>query len=181
MMMQTQSGFWLDDTAEIGVRCDIGLGAIIEAHANIGDHCFVGHYTVIRPRVVIAHRSEVRAQCHIAEEATIGAYVKIFQLSNICKWARIEDHVYIGPRVLMSNTRQISHGRDFEPILEGPIIQFGARIASGTILLPGVVIGRNALVGAGSVVTKDIPAEEVWYGNPATFQRRIRDNERLVV
>lgn len=179
--MQRMPDNCIAKTAKIALDVEVCPMVIIEDFVEIDGPGFIGPFVHIRPRVTIDHSTEIRTGCMIAEEARIGAHVKIFNHSNICKWAVLEDHVYIGAGVVMTNTRQISHGRAYEPIMKGPLIKFGARIASGVTMLPGVTVGENALVAAGAVVVGDIPAEEVWAGVPAKFQRKIRDEERLLL
>jgi len=81
--------------------------------------------------------------------------------------------------VVMTNTRKISHGRSYEPEIEGPVIKYGARIGSGAIILPGITIGREALVGAGCVVTKDVPDYTVFMGIPGECKGEVPEDERL--
>ena len=78
-----------------------------------------------------------------------------------------------------SNTNKIVHGRDIPLKITGPHIKRAARIGSGVMLMPGVVIGENAQIGLGSVVTKNIPDNEVWFGNPAVFKRYVKVEELL--
>lgn len=61
----------------------------------------------------------------------------------------------------------IDHGRNINPPVEGPHIKRAARISAGVIIFPGIEIGENSFIGAGSVVTKNIPKEEIWFGTPA--------------
>jgi len=163
----------------IGRDVEVCFGVVIEESVIIHGPGFIGYYTIIRPRVLIGSHTEVRAHCHIAEEAEIGSGVKIFQCSNISKQCRIEDRVYIGAGVVMTNTRKISHGRSYEPEIEGPVIKYGARIGSGAIILPGITIGREALVGAGCVVTKDVPDYTVFMGIPGECKGEVPEDERL--
>ena len=165
-------------TAKIGKNCVIQHGAIIEDRAVIGDNCFIGYYSVIRPKVIIGNNTEIRCHCFIAESAKIGSKVRVFQFSNIGKLSVIEDCVYIGARVLMTNDRKLTYLRS-EDHFEAPHVEYGARIASGVILLPGVRIGKNAVVGGGSVVTKNVPDEQCWYGVPAVFKKMVPREEQL--
>lgn len=164
---------------KIGENVKIEDGAKIEPSATIGDDVFIGYYTIVRPKAVICNRAEVRCHCYVAEMAFVGSMTRIFQFSNISKGSIIESCVYIGPNVILTNTNRISYFRDFEPKLEGVYIKKGARIGASATILPGVMIGRNALVGAGSVVTKDVPDNCVYYGNPAVFKGYVPEDERI--
>lgn len=164
-------------TAKIGKNCTIQCGVVIEDGAVIGNNCFIGYYSVIRPNVVIGNDTEIRSFCFIAESAKIGNKVRIFQFSNISKFSVIEDCVYIGARVLITNTHKIAYLRKYDANLEGAHIAYGARIASGAILLPGVKIGKNALVGSGALIAHDVPEREIHFGIPAKKRGNVPDEE----
>ena len=119
----------------------------------------------------IGDDSSVGPFSEIQKEAVIGNKVKIQSHSFICQGVTIEDEVFIGHGVIMTNDKypQIDASKW---VLEKTLIKKGASIGSGTVLLP-VTIGEGAIIGAGSVVTKDIPAKEVWAGNPARFLKRV--------
>jgi acetyltransferase-like isoleucine patch superfamily enzyme len=86
----------------------------------------------------------------------------------------LEEGCWIGPNVVFTNAKYpLSPG--VKDSLAGPIIRKGAKIGANTTLLPGVVIGENALVGAGSVVVRDVPAGAVVVGNPARVIRQVSE------
>lgn len=151
--------------------------AIIEVGAFIGENCYIGHYTIIRPGVVIGDYSEVRAHCFIAAKAQIGKGTNIYQFSNICRDTVIEDNVFIGPGVIMTNTKKIAFGRDYNDICQAPIIEYGARIGGGCIICPNVRIGSNSSIGAGSVITKNTEPGYLYHGSPAKKIRLISQEE----
>lgn len=153
--------------------------AIIEEGAILNDPQYIGHYTIIRPHAVINVGVEIRAHCFIAEGAVIGIDTHVFQFSNIGAYTVVEDDVWIGPRVLVCNTKNIAHKRPFVTKLTPSTIKRGARIASGVVILPDVIIGENALVGAGSVVTKNVPDNAIVYGNPAKIVGEVPLGERI--
>ena len=153
--------------------------AIIEPGAVVSSGCYIGHYTLIRAGAVIGKDSEVRAFCFIAPQVKIGRNVKIMQYSNIGQGTRIANDVYIGAKCMITNTNRIKHGRPFGLVITPCEIGYAARIASGVTLLPGVCIGDNALIGAGSLVTKSVPKGEVWMGHPAKFVREVSVEELL--
>jgi len=151
--------------------------AIIEPGAIIGENCYIGHFTVIRPRAIIGDHSQVRAHCFVAAEAEIGKYTQIMQFSNICRNAVVEDKVFVGMGCMTTNTRNIAYLRDYEDINTPPRICYGTRIGARVTVLPGVVIGENCLIGAGSVVTKNTNSRGLYLGVPAEFIRWIRKEE----
>ena len=107
--------------------------------------------------VLIGTNSVLDGHCKIGSNVSIQTDVYI-TINTI-----IEDHVFIGPRVVTTNDKYMYYGAK----LTGPTIKKGARIGANSTLLPGVVIGENAIVGAGSVVTRDVPDGAVVAGNPA--------------
>jgi acetyltransferase-like isoleucine patch superfamily enzyme len=99
------------------------------------------------------------------------------QFSNICRDALIESECFIGMGCMLTNTRKIAYRRSYEDVCEPPIIRRAARIGARVTILPGVEIGENALIGAGSVVTKNVPPCWVAVGNPAILVREVGKDE----
>ena len=100
----------------------------------------------------------------------IGKSCKIEPFAFIPPGSVIEDYVFIGPHVCLTNDKYPNLLQaDWK---ESPVrIRYGARIGAGSVILPGVTVGREAIVGAGSVVTKNVPAKAKVYGNPARIVR----------
>jgi len=153
--------------------------AIIEPGAIIGENCYIGHYAVIRPGVSIGDYSHVRAHCFIAAEAEIGRHTQIMQFSNICRNAIVEDEVFVGMGCMTTNTRKIAYRRPYEDIAEPPIIRRAARIGARVTILPGVEIGENVVVGAGSLVHKSLASGYVFIGNPVKLLKEVPKEELI--
>ena len=168
----------IDPSTKFGKNVRIGEHVIIDGGCEIGDNVFIGHNTVIRNNVKIGARSVIGHLVMIESDTTIGEYVTIQSQCHITKFATIEDNVFFGPKAMCINTYHISHGRDFEPKLQGPIIRFGCRIGSGSVIMPGVEIGREAEIGANSTVTKNCDPYYVYIGSPAKRMRPVHENER---
>jgi acetyltransferase-like isoleucine patch superfamily enzyme len=105
----------------------------------------------------------------IGENAQIGENCKIQSFAYIPDNVIIEDNVFIGPHVCFANDKYPPSNGAWK---NGPptIVGKHASIGANATILPGISIGHHAMVGAGSVVTKDIPAYQTWYGNPATYR-----------
>jgi acetyltransferase-like isoleucine patch superfamily enzyme len=112
-------------------------------------------------------------------DTVIGNRVLIHSQCHITKGVIIEDDVFIAPLFCGANTPRIVHGRDYSLILEPYHIRRAARIGIGVSILPEVTIGANALIGAGSVVTRNVPDGECWFGNPAIFKKMVPVEELL--
>jgi acetyltransferase-like isoleucine patch superfamily enzyme len=108
--------------------------------------------------------TRVGQNTYVGMNASIGENCRIMQHVTICKDAFIADGVFMGPNTTLLNDK-------YPPtkISQPPVIRCDAIIGGGSTILPGVAVGFRSGVGAGSVVTRDVPDEEVWCGNPATF------------
>lgn len=165
----------------IGKGTIIEPTAIIQDNCIIGNNCFIGHYVVMRPgtkignRTVIGHLTVFEGECIIGNDCLIHAQC------HITKGAVIEDKVFIAPGFVGCNDRIMMHQRrHIKPfVMEGYKICHGARLGAGVMVLPGITIGRNAVVGVGSVVTKDVADNAVVVGVPAKFMKWTHEEERI--
>jgi acetyltransferase-like isoleucine patch superfamily enzyme len=141
---------------------------------RIGDHTSVWQFCVILKNAQIGSYCNINCNVFIENEVIIGDHVTIKSGVQIWDGITLEDHVFIGPNVTFTNDHfPKSQNKDF--ILRKTLIKKGASIGANATILGGVTLGENSLVGAGSVVTKDIPANEVWVGNPAQFLKNSHD------
>lgn len=119
----------------------------------------------------VGENSKIDSFVYIEENVTIGDNCKIRPFVFIPTGVTIEDNVFIGPNVTFTNDK---HPRATgEWTLLPTIVKKGASIGANSVIVPGVTIGENAMVGAGSVVTKNIPANVIVAGNPACIVRRM--------
>lgn len=142
---------------------------------------------MIHPSAVIGEGCNVQWDADIREfallrgDVTVGMNVVIYQYANVGYGTVIEDHVYIGPGVIITNIKRIWHKRKHMPLppRQPVTIRRGARIGAGAIILPGVIIGEQSFIGAGAVVTKSTTPFHVYVGNPARDIGRIPKEEEL--
>lgn len=146
----------------IGRHARIRSGSVIYQSVTIGNHFQSGHHVVIREENQIGDSVSIWTHTVIDYGCRIGSEVKIHSNVYVAQYTILEDGVFVAPGTIFANDRYpvSSH-------LEGPRIKKGARIGVNVTLLPGVVVGEEALVGAGSVVTKNVPDRVVVVGNPA--------------
>jgi len=174
-------GSYIYSGSKIGDRSTISHGVVVEEGCQIGERVFIGHGTILRPGTVIGHRSVIGHLSVFEGKCTIGRDVLIHSQCHITKGVIIEDDVFIAPLFVGANDPQMCHSRrHMLNYVETPYkIERAARIGVGVKVLPGVVIGENSIVGSGSVVTRDIPAREVWMGVPARHVRDVNSWEWL--
>jgi acetyltransferase-like isoleucine patch superfamily enzyme len=161
----------VDLMLRIGEHAQIRTGTIIYAGTRIGDNFQTGHNVIIREENSIGNDVSIWSNSVIDYGCVIGNNVKIHCNIYIAQFTTLEDDVFLAPGVSIANDPHPLCGR----CMRGPTIKRGARIGVNVTLLPFVCVGEGSLVGAGSVVTKDIPPYTVAYGNPARAVRSIDD------
>ena len=154
----------------LGPNAVIRSGTVIYNSVRIGERFQTGHNVVIREENEIGNWVEIWSNTMIDYACIIGNNVKIHANGYIPQYTRIEDDVFIAPGGCFANDKYpISRN------LEGPWIKKAARIGVNVTILPGVVIGEKAVVGAASVVTKDVEPGVVVAGNPARVIGLVED------
>ena len=155
----------------LGRNVRIGENVIIDEDCVLGNNVFIGHNTVLRNSVYIGDNTIIGHLVVIEQYSIIGAHVTIQSQCHITGGAFILNRCFFGPGVVTSNTRKISHGRNYKAETAGPFFGRGCRIGAASLIMPGVIIGEEVLVGAGSLVDDDLEPFFVYYGRPA---RKIR-------
>jgi UDP-2-acetamido-3-amino-2,3-dideoxy-glucuronate N-acetyltransferase len=153
---------------------DVHPTAEIAASARVGAGTKVWHEAQIRDRVVIGQNCILGKGVYVDEDVIIGSNVKIQNRASIYKDCTIEDGVFIGPHVCFTND-VFPRAINSDGSLKGTedwcfgrtMVHYGASIGAGSIILPNRTIGRFAMVGAGAVVTRDVPDHGLVVGNPA--------------
>ena len=149
MLSAYQQHCLIFDDAKIGKGTRIGNFVMIRDHTIIGENCLIGSYVDIE--------GDVR----------IGNFVSIQSACYLTRGILIEDEVFLGPRIVTMNDKAICYRRPTQHFnRQAPRILRAARVGGGSVLLPGVTIGENAFIGAGSVVTRDVPDRSILTGNP---------------
>jgi acetyltransferase-like isoleucine patch superfamily enzyme len=137
-----------------------------DCKAKIPDSTIVWQFCVIFPNAKIGENCNICANSLVENDVAIGNNVTIKSGVQLWDGITVEDNVFIGPNATFTNDLYPrSKNPDWK--LQRTIIKKGASIGANATILCGITIGENAMIGAGSVVTKDVPAGEVWVGNPA--------------
>jgi acetyltransferase-like isoleucine patch superfamily enzyme len=161
----------------IGDGTVISTGAIVFAGSHIGAGCIVGDQACVRERVQIADDVVVGRGALVENDTTIGTGTRIQAEAYVTAYSTLEEDVFIAPCVVTTNDNYMGRTEKRRALMRGPTIRRGARIGGGAILCPGIEVGEEAFVGAGSVVTKDVPPRVVVVGSPARVLRDVNEDE----
>ena len=165
--------------AEIGDGTLISTGAIVFAGTRIGERVVVGDQSCVRERVTVGDDVVLGRGALVENDTTIGAMARIQADAYITAYSTLEEHVFIAPCVVTTNDNFMGRTEKRHALRKGPTIRRGARVGGGAILCPAVEIGEEAFVGAGAVVTKDVPPRVIVVGNPARVLRDVPADELL--
>ena len=160
----------------IGKNSSIRSGTVVYAGSLIGDGLETGHNVVIREENTIGNTVRIWSNSVIDFRCLIGNNVKIHCNCYISQKTKIEDDVFLAPGVMIANEKYPT-GQYAEERIVGAVIRRGALIGINATILPGVEIGKNSLIGSGSVVTRSVPDNKIAYGNPARVIRSIDKKE----
>jgi len=172
---------YIGENTHIGEGSIIQYGAFIEHDCNIGRHTRIGTNAVLRRETNIGDNSIFGSLSASEGKNWIGNNVLIHTQCHLTSGLIIEDWVFVAPEFVGANDPDMLHGRrhlkKFVP--KAPRIKFGTAIAVNVTVLPGVVIGRECIIGAHSIVTKDIPDFSIAYGVPAKVVKTVDEKWRL--
>lgn len=156
------------DTTVISAGAVIRSGAILYADVRIGINTVVGHHTLLRTGVHIGTDTQLGHHLTVERATQIGRDVRCSPGTHLTSSTLVADGVFLGAGIRTINDKTLTWRDPHHTTrLAAPRFDTGAKVGSGTTLLPGVTIGEQALVGAGSLVTHDIPPRSLAYGHPA--------------
>jgi acetyltransferase-like isoleucine patch superfamily enzyme len=149
------------------------------AGSTVGARVILGDQSCVRERVTLGDDVVLGRGSVVENDSTVGKMTKIQSDAYITAYSTLEENVFIAPCVVTSNDNFMGRTERRHDLIEGPTIRRGARIGAGAIICPAVEIGEEAFVGAGAVVTKDVPPRTLVVGSPARRLRDVPDDEFL--
>ncbi|MFX1318978.1 MAG: DapH/DapD/GlmU-related protein [Promethearchaeota archaeon] len=158
------------ESTRIGHECIIRSGSMIYAGSQVGNNVRLGHNVLIREKVTIGEGTTVGTGVIIDGNSSIGSKVSIQSNAYIPWNTHIENHVFLGPSCILTNDKYVMRTR-YD--LHGPILREGVSVGAGAVIMPNIEIGAEAVVGAGAVVTKNVPPKAIVFGVPAKIQDKI--------
>lgn len=158
----------------------IGKGATIRSHTVIyagnviGDNFQTGHGAMVRENNKIGNDVSIGTNAVVERDSSIGDGVRLHSNVFVPEYTNISKGAWVGPNVVFTNARH-PLCRKVKECMKGAVVGAGAKIGANSTILPSIKIGENALIGAGSVVTKDVPAGMVAFGNPAKVTKKVSE------
>jgi len=140
------------------------------ASSNIGEGTRIWQFVVVLDGAEIGKNCNICAQTLIEGDVVLGDNVTVKSGVQLWDATRIRDNVFIGPNVTFTNDLH-PRSKEYPTEFSGVTVEANASIGANATILPGITVGEYSMIGAGSVVTKDVPAYAVVVGNPAKIQR----------
>jgi acetyltransferase-like isoleucine patch superfamily enzyme len=149
-------------------------GIIADVHPSVvlGENTFVWSFAVVLEGAVIGDNCAIGSGVYVGKNCKLGNWVRLQDKVHITDHITIEDNVFFGPCAVTMNDRYPKSNNPGYSIYP-PFFEEGCSIGAGAVILPGVRVGKNSIVGAGAVVTHDVPEGIVVAGVPAIFKRKL--------
>jgi UDP-2-acetamido-3-amino-2,3-dideoxy-glucuronate N-acetyltransferase len=188
--LSKKKGYFKDFPTQIGENCIVRSGSVIYLACKIGENVWIGNYTILRENTTIGNNTTFGSHIMCEGYSEFGNNVKIYSFCELGGNMLVEDYVFIGPGIVTANNPRPLMGT-VEPTTyrwadgnqrvadKGPTIRKGAKIGISSTLLAEIEVGKDALVAAGSVVTKDVPDYSIVKGVPAQEFGTVPEYERL--
>ncbi len=164
---------------KVGEGCQIGVGAVIYAGSEMGSGSFVADGAQVREgclvgrNVIVGHAATVENDCEIGDDTRIQTSAYITALSSLGK------NVFIAPMVCTTNDNYMGRTEERFRYRKGVTVEDGGRIGGNAVVLPGVTVGKEAVVGAGSVVTRDVAPGKIVLGTPSRVVKDVPPEQLL--
>ena len=165
--------------ARIGNQCQIGANVVVYVQAKIGNNCLIADLATIRENVEIGDLNIIGRNVTIENYVTIGDRCKFETNCYITAYSEIGNYCFVAPAVATSNDNYMGRDKERFKHFKGVTIKKGGRIGVNATILPGITIHEDGVVAGGSVLTRDVPPEEIWLGSPAKSNKKVPDKQLL--
>lgn len=155
------------DRLEIGPFATIRSHSVIYSGSSLGDNLETGHHVTIRERTEIGHAVRIGSYADLQGDCSIGDHTNLHSNVHVGKFSRVGAFCWLYPFVVLTNDRQPPSNE-----LQGTLVEDFAVLATHSVFLPGIRVGRASVVGAGSLVSKSVEAECLVLGRPAKVIKR---------
>jgi dTDP-4-amino-4,6-dideoxygalactose transaminase/acetyltransferase-like isoleucine patch superfamily enzyme len=163
----------------IGKSCTIGTSVIVYQGTEMLDSCFLGDNSSVRENCQLGEAVLIGQRVVVENNVRIGDYAKVQTGAYITADTELEEHVFIAPMVTTTNDNYMGRTEKRFADRRGPTFKKGCRVGGGVTILPGVTIGDEAFIAAGSIVPRDIPPYQLVMGSPARAVRSVSEDELL--
>jgi acetyltransferase-like isoleucine patch superfamily enzyme len=163
----------------LGDTCIVGTGVVLYRGASIEAKVLMADLCTVRENVTIGRGTIVGRGVTIENFCAVGRYCKLESECYITAYSTLEDRVFVAPGVVTSNDNYVGRTAERFKHFKGVTVRRGGRIGAGSVILPGITIGADALVAAGSVVTHDVEARTIVRGAPARAWRPVPEEQLL--
>jgi acetyltransferase-like isoleucine patch superfamily enzyme len=174
VLLGYRSGRDVDATLVLGPGHRLRSGTVIYEGSSIGARFQTGHHVVVREQSRIGDDVSVWSNSVIDYGVEIGDGVKVHSNCYVAQWSVLGPGSFLAPGVSFANDLYPGDD-DSAKVMRGPVVGAGAQLGVNVTVLPYVSIGEGTIVGAGSVVTRDLPAGVIAYGNPARPEGAVTD------
>lgn len=164
----------------LGENVLVRNNCVIYRGCTIGDFSLIHHSVIMREAMEIGEHTSVGNLADLEGCSRIGSHTSIWAQNHITAFSDIGDYVFMAPFCMTTNDPVMDYKRPWLTAgYKGVTIKMGARIGASVTFLPGIVVGREAVVAAGAVVTKDVPDFAIVRGVPATLIGEVPEQQRL--
>ena len=167
------------EPAVIGDECLIGAGVIVYVGSEISNNVLIADTAAVREDVKVGEFTIIGRNCTVENFTVIGKKCKLETNSYITAYSIIEDYCFIAPGVITTNDNYLGRTEERFKHFKGVTVRKGGRIGGGAVILPGIEIGEDAVIAAGSVVTRNVPRGEIYLGLPAKKFRETPSEQLL--
>lgn len=167
------------EPANIGDGCLIGSSVVIYRGATVASNVLIADLATVREHVSIGTHTIVGRGVAVENRCTIGKYCKLETNAYLSAYSELEDYVFVAPGVLTSNDNYLGRTEERFRHFKGVTVRRGGRLGVGSVILPGLEVGADAVVAAGAVLTRNSPANEIMAGIPAIRMKSVPDEQKL--